>query len=253
MSAQSKLVAGGDIVGHVCRLHEILDQIFARAESFGYIDLGPHTDLWSRSGLLQPELPFAFRPKRFREQYKKAPFWLTFVGGRASIPIEPTDYAMLIRMIRQADLGWAAQGGHTLIARALIELGEDVNDSDSEGLTPLHWAVSGEEADTVRLLLEHGADPNYPDETGRTPLHLAAVEGIMDLATLLLCAGAEPAIVDDQGDTARDVAQRMGNDELALMLGRLISQQQASALSRLTLPTTDSFSSDQSLADRRRL
>jgi hypothetical protein len=235
------------------RLREIIDLIFENVEACGYIDLGPHTDLWSRNGLLQPEMPPPFRPACMRDRYKQASFWITFVGGRASIPVEAHDYAMVIRMLRQSDLAWAAQGGHLLIAQALIELGRDVSEADPAGDTPLHWAVFEKGSEMVELFLAHGADPNFPNRSGRTALHVAAMEGIMDLATLLLCAGADPAIADDQGETARDVALHAGHHDLAQLLGKLVSQQQASALRTLTGVASGALDSPSNAGGRRRL
>lgn len=223
-----------DAVHRVLLLHGLVDEFFVQAESSGYVELGPDADLWSQGGLLQPRRPLVLRAAGFGDIYQSAPFWITFVGGRASIPIDPSDYTTLIRMVRRADLGWAAKYGNVLLARALLALGDDVNGRSGEGMLPLHWAASCEQVGMVRLLLEHGADPNSLDCTGRTPLHHAAMSGNMELATLLLCGGANTCLVDDHGDTARAVAQMMGKHEVATLIGQVVSNQEARVLSGST-------------------
>lgn len=232
---RSASLSVSDAVHRVLHLHELVDDFFVQAESIGYVELGPDTDLWSQGGLLQPRLPLVLRAKGFRDIYRSAPFWITFVGGRASIPIDPSDYTTLIRMVRRADLGWAAKYGNVLLARALLALGDDVNGWSGEGMLPLHWAASCEQLGMARLLLEHGADPNALDCARRTPLHYAAMSGNMELATLLLCGGADTCLVDDHGDTARAVAQMMGRHEVATLIGQVVSNQEARVLSGSTL------------------
>ena len=63
-----------------------------------------------------------------------------------------------------------ALGDKHLTRLLIVEHGADVNAKDGYGFTPLHWAVtkwgSGE---SVRLLLSYGADVNATDILGRTP------------------------------------------------------------------------------------
>ena len=54
---------------------------------------------------------------------------------------------------------------------------EEINCSDSRGITALHWAAQRRRPDIVRLLLEHGADPNRCDKVGYSALHDAAQRG----------------------------------------------------------------------------
>ena len=206
----------------------------AHVDWAGYLDLGPKADLWSRQALLQPSMPPPFRPRPFRDRYEQSPYWITFVGGRAAIPVKAHDYEMIVRILRESCLDWAAYGGHLLVARALLEMGESVNRPSRAKHIPLHSAVEDGNSQMVELLLSRGADPNYPDMMGRTPLHCAATYGLQDIAGLLLCAGADPYIFDDQGENALEIATQSKHWELATLFGKVMSEQQARALRQST-------------------
>ena len=55
---------------------------------------------------------------------------------------------------------------------------------------PLHSAAAGGHTAVARLLLEHGADPNARQEGGFVPLHAAAQAGNDELYELLVASGA---------------------------------------------------------------
>ena len=58
-------------------------------------------------------------------------------------------------------------------ARVALELGADVNETDLNGVAPIHTAAQRNLSKLVRLLAEHGADLNLENGAGRTPLQLA--------------------------------------------------------------------------------
>jgi len=69
----------------------------------------------------------------------------------------------------------ACSGGSVETVRFLLEHGSSVNETDSEGDTPLHLAVNEyywkpAPADVARLLLEKGADPDIRNRSGYSPL-----------------------------------------------------------------------------------
>ena len=63
----------------------------------------------------------------------------------------------------QTPLSWACRGCLSLIVRALVEAGADVESRSSAGLTPLHWACRFIDFETVEVLLNAGADPGAVD------------------------------------------------------------------------------------------
>jgi ankyrin repeat protein len=79
----------------------------------------------------------------------------------------------------------AAMEGRTETARALIELGADVNAADNFGWRPLHWAADGGHMDMIRLLIQKGAQANAADSDNQTAAHWADVNGHAEAATFL--------------------------------------------------------------------
>ena len=53
----------------------------------------------------------------------------------------------------------------------LLEMGEDINERDANGRTPIFTAFANSKLNVARYLLEQGADPTIADEDGKTPLH----------------------------------------------------------------------------------
>ena len=79
----------------------------------------------------------------------------------------------------------AAMEGHTETARALIQLGADVNAADDLGSRPLHWAADGGHMDTIRLLIEQGAQVNAENCEGDTAADWAVREGRSEVERFL--------------------------------------------------------------------
>src|SRR4051812_40145322 len=57
--------------------------------------------------------------------------------------------------------------------RSLLQQKNDVNATQTEGMTALHWAVRGDRADTAQFLVRSGPKVNAAARNGGTPLYLA--------------------------------------------------------------------------------
>ena len=86
----------------------------------------------------------------------------------------------------QTPLSLAAENGHEVILKAILELDSiEVNKPDKDGNTPLHYAAGNGRMTTASLLLEReDVDPNHKNCSGDTPLHLAASNGCAMTASL---------------------------------------------------------------------
>lgn len=74
----------------------------------------------------------------------------------------------------------------------LLRYGDDVNQIDEYGFTPLIEAAIIDNIEISQLLLSQGANPNQQDVTGGTALAWAAENNNQALCTLLLKSGANP-------------------------------------------------------------
>jgi len=75
-------------------------------------------------------------------------------------------------------------------AKALIERGANVNQRNSNQLTPLFFAAIYGNREIAELLVKNGADFHARDEHRNTPLVYALIEGQADVAVYLIEAGA---------------------------------------------------------------
>lgn len=104
-------------------------------------------------------------------------------------------------------LGTARLGSEKLSHERLC-CGENPNQSDELGNTPLHYAVFLESKEVTNLLLDFNANPNAQNNKGKTPLHITAQKGNDYLARRLTVYGANPNAQDRAGDTPLHIAAR---------------------------------------------
>ncbi|MCM1324490.1 MAG: ankyrin repeat domain-containing protein [Acetobacter sp.] len=83
----------------------------------------------------------------------------------------------------------------------MVALGFDIDQSDSDGYTPLMIASSLGKIKFVEFLIDNGADVNLRSHTGLTALHRAAQDGHNEVIAALLLGGANINIPDMAGFT----------------------------------------------------
>jgi Ankyrin repeats (3 copies)/Family of unknown function (DUF5678) len=110
---------------------------------------------------------------------------------------EPHLFAKL-RVRKERIVHDAAKHSSPESVRALIELGADIEEQDSNGFSGLVWAVTNDRVDVALTLLESGADPNR----GCPIFSVACAQHLKDrvaMAKLLVDYGADlnqPYLVD---------------------------------------------------------
>lgn len=117
-------------------------------------------------------------------------------------------------------LGLASFFGHKPVVDLLISYQAEVNSASKNGqwVMPLHSAVAGGHTEIARTLLEHGADVNARQADDFTPLHGAAQNGQMEMVELLLAYGADKGAQSANGRTPRSIALEKGRGEVADLL-----------------------------------
>lgn len=103
----------------------------------------------------------------------------------------------------------AAIKGETKRLKELAREG-DINEKDDFGHTALHYAVDGLQHGAAKALLDIGADIDLAAKSGKTPLMLAVRSNAKFLVALLLKEGADVTATDKDGLTAADHGRRRG-------------------------------------------
>ncbi len=103
----------------------------------------------------------------------------------------------------------AARKGDVAAVKALIDKGVDVNSKSPYGSTALFFAADRGHTEVARVLLEHGANPNVKDTFyNATALTWAASKDRVEIVKMLLAKGA------DGVDMVLSSAVQSGNKEL---------------------------------------
>ena len=92
--------------------------------------------------------------------------------------------------------------------------GEEMNQIDEYGFTPLIEAAIINNIELSKLLLEHGANPNQQDATGGSALHWAAENNNLDLCRLLIKQGANPNSYNFAGQSVVVMPMLRGQKQL---------------------------------------
>lgn len=85
----------------------------------------------------------------------------------------------------------ASSKGDLANVKALIESGENINQTDSNGRTALIEAAWSGHLEVAKFLIGHKADVNIADVSGYSALMRAAEEGNLDIVKLLLKSQAD--------------------------------------------------------------
>ena len=93
----------------------------------------------------------------------------------------------------------AAEQGHLLACRLLMQRGVPVDVRDDGLYTPLHYAAEAGHQELVVFLVGIGAAVDAVDKTGMTPLHYAAESGSHKAVQFLLDRNAAVEAVDKTG------------------------------------------------------
>jgi ankyrin repeat protein len=130
----------------------------------------------------------------------------------------------------------AARNSDLTAVKARVAAGEDVNEVDGKGWTPLLWAVFYDSSPITEYLLAQGAHPDcqagmgyHMIKQGCTPLILAGYYGLADCAEPLLKAGARLDPVDRGGFTAMAYAKEFKFTEVAALLAQAAVARSAEA------------------------
>lgn len=75
-----------------------------------------------------------------------------------------------------SSLSQEAYNGRTKQLAELLKEGDDVNQRDPDGKTPLMWAVIGAEYPAATLLVQSGAEVNFRDNNDHTALMLVSLD-----------------------------------------------------------------------------
>eukprot|EP00877_Chromochloris_zofingiensis_P007586 jgi/Chrzof1/3080/Cz12g11010.t1 len=118
----------------------------------------------------------------------------------------------------------AAKWGDVDALSRLSDHGQDVNEKNDRGITPLGVAVGFNRKEAVAWLLEHGADVAQRDSKGNSVLHYAAGYGRQEVADMLLAAGAQLDASNDAKQKPVDVARLNGEKHMVEHLLRRMLQ-----------------------------
>ena len=122
----------------------------------------------------------------------------------------------------------ASQFGFSSIVAYLLAKGQNIDSTDSTGMTALMWSAFRISAnDPTRLLITLGASLNVCDDKHRnTALHWAVYSRNSNAISLLVNNGASLFAVNSSGDTPMDMAKKLRIGWCARRLEQAVQQKQ---------------------------
>uniref|UniRef100_A0A8C2WPI6 Ankyrin repeat and sterile alpha motif domain containing 1A n=1 Tax=Cyclopterus lumpus TaxID=8103 RepID=A0A8C2WPI6_CYCLU len=122
----------------------------------------------------------------------------------------------------ETPLDLAALYGRLEVVKLLLSAHPNLLSCNTKKHTPLHLASRNGHLSVVEVLLDAGMDINYETEKG-SALHEAALYGKTDVVQRLLGAGVGANVVDQKGltalDTVKDMPSQKSREIAALILG----------------------------------
>ena len=85
----------------------------------------------------------------------------------------------------------AVRQNQMCLVRGLVEMGENINEYDRLGFTPLQTAAMTRNDEILKFLLESGADIHLSSVNGLQPLEYACLENSIECVQLLVDRGAD--------------------------------------------------------------
>ena len=115
-------------------------------------------------------------------------------------------------------LGESAYFGNSERLRDLIVRGANVNQQGVYGVTPLHIATERGNIEIIRILLENRANINQLDFHGKSPLYLAVENSYIDIVRYLITNCADVNQADCSGMTPLNIAVAIRHKEIMELL-----------------------------------
>jgi Ankyrin repeats (3 copies)/Ankyrin repeat len=112
----------------------------------------------------------------------------------------------------------AAVAGDVNEVKSLLAKGEDINERNRMGGTPLQTAIMNRQKAIAELLIARGADVNARDNHGQTPLSEAVKTGDKDIVEMLITKKADVNAAAGPGENALSLARKTGHTEIAELL-----------------------------------